>query len=336
MPAANPPVDPDHEPEPASTKVGPEGGSWGEAGVPRGAFEGPTRCGYVALIGAPNAGKSTLLNALVGAKIAIVSPKVQTTRARMLAIAIEGASQVVYIDTPGIFQPKRSLDQAMVRAAWSGADDADVVVLLCDASLKGIGADTYDILEKLKAAKRRVILCMTQIDRVAKSKLLPRVTELNEKFDFSETLFVSAVTGDGLPQLRAIFAARVPEGPWLYPEDQLSDVPQRLLAAEVTREQLYLQLGQELPYSSTVDTESWEEFENGSVKISQVVYVERPGQKAIVLGHKGARIREIGAAARAELTRMLDRPVHLFLFVKVRGNWSEDREYLDQWGLSDR
>ncbi|MDB5365208.1 MAG: GTPase Era [Rhodospirillales bacterium] len=296
----------------------------------------PTHCGYVALIGAPNAGKSTLLNALVGAKIAIVSPKAQTTRSRVLGIAIEGTSQILYVDTPGIFEPRRKLDTAMVRTAWTQAGDADVVAVLMDASRERVGRDTWSILERLTQAKRSAVLVLTQIDKVTPAKLLPRIAELNERFTFDATFMVSSVSGDGLEELKREFAARVPAGPWLYPDDQLSDLPQRLLAAEVTREQLYLQLEHELPYASTVETEVWEEFENGSVKISQAITVERSSQKAIVLGKGGRRIKEIGAAARAELTRLLGRTVHLVLFVKVRENWSDDREYLETWGLSDR
>jgi GTPase len=295
-----------------------------------------TRCGYVALIGAPNAGKSTLLNALVGAKVAIVSPKAQTTRSRVLGIAIEGPSQILYVDTPGIFEPRRTLDVAMVRTAWSQAEDADVIAVLMDASRERVGRDTWSILERLKQANRNAVLILTQIDKVPPAKLLPRIAELNEKFQFETTFMVSSVSGDGLDELKREFAARVPAGPWLYPDDQLSDLPQRLLAAEVTREQLYHQLEHELPYASTVETEVWEEFENGSVKISQAITVERSSQKAIVLGKGGRRIKEIGAAARTELTRLLGRTVHLVLFVKVRENWSTDREYLETWGLNDR
>jgi GTP-binding protein Era len=295
-----------------------------------------TRCGYVALIGAPNAGKSTLLNALVGAKVAIVSPKAQTTRSRVLGIAIEDKAQILYVDTPGIFEPRRTLDVAMVRTAWSQTEDADVIAVLMDASRERVGRDTWAILERLNQAKRKAVLILTQIDKVTPAKLLPRIAELNEKFTFDATFMVSSVSGDGLDELKREFAARVPVGPWLYPDDQLSDLPQRLLAAEVTREQLYHQLDHELPYASTVETEVWEEFENGSVKISQAITVERSSQKAIVLGKGGRRIKEIGAAARTELTRLLGRTVHLVLFVKVRENWSDDREYLDTWGLNDR
>jgi GTPase len=299
------------------------------------AASGGTRCGYVALIGAPNAGKSTLLNALVGAKVAIVSPKAQTTRSRVLGIAIEDAAQLLYVDTPGIFQPRRNLDAAMVRTAWAQAEDADVIAVLVDASRERVGRDTWAILERLQQARRNAMLVLTQIDKVPPAKLLPRIAELNERFTFDATFMVSAVTGDGLVDLKREFVTRMPPGPWLYPEDQLSDLPQRLLAAEITREQLYLQLDQELPYASTVETEAWEEFDNGSVKISQAIFVERDGQKAIVLGKGGKRIKAIGAASRTELTRMLGRTVHLVLFVKVRGNWSSDREYLETWGLTD-
>ena len=291
------------------------------------------RCGFVALIGAPNAGKSTLLNAMVGSKVSIVSPKVQTTRSRVLGIAIEGQSQLVFVDTPGIFAPKRRLDRAMVAAAWAGANDADLVVLLVDASRRELGEDTERIIAQLKEAGRSAILALNKVDAIERPKLLALAERLNATGVFTDVFMISALTGDGLDRLRSILAQRVPEGPWLYPEDQISDNPMRLLAAEVTREKLVLQLQQELPYASTVETESWEEFKDGSVKISQVVYVQRDSQKAIVLGKGGQRVRAIGAAARQELEAMLERRVHLMLFVKVRENWLDDPERYRDWGL---
>ncbi len=297
------------------------------------AAAGGTRCGFVALIGAPNAGKSTLLNALVGAKVAIVSPKPQTTRMRVLGIAIEGQSQLIYVDTPGIFQPRRRLDRAMVRAAWSGAGDADIVALLVDASPERAGGDGREIIAKLSETKRPAMLILNKIDLSDRPRLLTIAADLNARFPFTDTFMVSARTGDGLGDLRRVFAAGVRASPWLYPEDQLSDLPTRLLAAEITREQLYLQLGQELPYSSTVEHEKWEEWEDGSALIHQVILVERPGQKAIVIGKGGAKIKAIGEAARKELTQALDRPIHLKLHVKVRAEWSEDSAHYREIGL---
>jgi GTP-binding protein Era len=298
-----------------------------------GAENDPTRCGFIALIGAPNAGKSTLLNALVGAKVAIVSPKPQTTRMRVLGIALEGRSQLIYVDTPGIFQPRRRLDRAMVSAAWSGAGDADIVALLVDASLDRISADSRAIVQRLADTKRPAMLILNKIDDTDPPRLLALTAELNAAFAFTDTFMISAKTGDGLDDLRRVFASRVRVSPWLYPEDQLSDLPTRLLAAEITREQLYLQLGQELPYSSTVEHEKWEEREDGSALIHQVILVERPGQKAIVIGKGGAKIKAIGEAARKELTEALDRPVHLMLHVKVREEWSEDSAHYREIGL---
>jgi GTP-binding protein Era len=294
--------------------------------------EAPARCGYVALIGAPNAGKSTLLNRLVGQKLAIVTPKAQTTRARLLGVAIEGAAQIVYVDTPGIFAPRRRLDRAMVAAAWAGAEDADQTVLLIDAA-RGLDRDTGRILDRLAARGRKSILALNKVDLVRRDRLLGLADMLSRKGDFDPVLMISALTGDGVDDLKRHLAAAVPEGPWLFPEDQLSDMPERLLAAEVTREQVFLQLRDELPYSSTVETESWRERPDGSVRIDQVVYVQRPSQRAIVLGDKGQRIKAIGARARAELERMLERRVHLFLFVKVRAGWVEDRERFAAIGL---
>jgi GTP-binding protein Era len=297
-----------------------------------GADATPARCGFVALIGAPNAGKSTLLNRLVGAKVSIVTPKVQTTRTRVLGIALRGAAQVIFIDTPGIFEPRRRLDRAMVAAAWSGAADADLVVLLVDAQ-KGYSGDARRIVEGLMKAGRKAILALNKIDLVKRETLLALSAELNESGVFTDTFMISATTGDGVDDLMETLVERLPEGPWLYPEDQLSDMPERLLAAEVTREKLFLQLRQELPYALTVETEEWEDKPDGSVRIGQVVYVQRDSQKAIVLGKGGQRIKSVGAAARGELEQMLGCTVHLFLFVKVREKWGEDRERYRDWGL---
>jgi GTP-binding protein Era len=303
-------------------------------GMAIGGPTGPdTRCGFVALIGAPNAGKSTLLNALVGSKVAIVSPKPQTTRMRVLGIAIEGQSQLIYVDTPGIFAPRRRLDRAMVKAAWSGAGDADIIALLVDASLDRISKDTKAIIAKLVDSKASAILILNKIDATERTRLLTLAAELNEAFPFTDTYMVSARTGDGVAHLRETFASRVAAGPWHYPDDQLSDLPTRLLATEITREQLYLQLDQELPYASTVEHEKWEEKEDGSVLIHQVILVERPNQKAIVIGKGGTQIKKIGEAARRELIKVLDQPVHLLLHVKVREDWAEDSGHFREIGL---
>jgi GTP-binding protein Era len=283
------------------------------------------RCGYVALVGAPNAGKSTLLNQLVRAKVSIVTPKVQTTRSRVLGIAIEGTAQLIFVDTPGIFAPKKRLERAMVAAAWAGAQDADIVVLLVDA-VRGIDEDTRRIIDGLKSAGRRAILALNKVDIVKPEKLLGLAERLSQEGIFEPVFMISGLTGSGVEDLRAHLVAALPEGPWLFPEDQLSDLPQRLMAAEATREQVFLQLHDELPYASTVETDSWEEFKNGSVKISQTIFVQRDSQKAIVLGHEGAQIKRIGARARHELERLFGRRVHLFLFVKVREGWVDDRE----------
>ncbi len=291
-----------------------------------------TRCGYVAILGAPNAGKSTLLNRLVGAKISIVSPKVQTTRTRVLGIQVTGSAQLIYVDTPGIFRPKRRLDRAMVAAAWSGAGDADEIVLLVDAE-RGLDAEVRAILDELKVRGRRGAVALNKIDAVKRETLLKLAQDLDAEGIFERIFMISALTGDGVQDLEAWLIARLPEGPFLYPEDQLSDMPQRLLAAEITREQLYLQLHDELPYATTVETEGWEEFADGSAKISQVIYVQRDSQKAIVLGRAGRQIKQLGARARRELEQAFDRRIHLFLFVKVRENWLEDRERYDAIGL---
>jgi GTPase len=296
------------------------------------ASSGATRCGYVALIGAPNAGKSTLLNRLVGRKLAIVTPKAQTTRSRLLGIAIEGPAQIVFVDTPGIFMPRRRLDRAMVSAAWSGAEDADETVLLVDAG-RGIDRDTRRILERLAERGGKSVLALNKIDLVRRDKLLGLAAELSRAAPFDPVFMISGLNGDGVEDLKHYLAAAVPSGPWLFPEDQLSDAPERLIAAEITREQVFLQLHDELPYASTVETESWEERRDGSVRIEQVIYVERQSQRAIVLGEGGQRIKAIGARARAELQHLLEQRVHLFLFVKVRQNWGEDRERFTALGL---
>ena len=294
---------------------------------------GPARCGYVAILGAPNAGKSTLLNRLVGAKVSIVSPKVQTTRSRVLGIVIAGQAQVIFVDTPGIFAPKRRLERAMVHAAWSGAADADLVVLVVDAARKTIGEDTRAIVDGLKKAGRKAILAINKVDLVKREKLLGLAAELDSTGIFTDVFMISAETGDGVDDLMAVLVARLPEGPWLFPEDQVSDMPMRLLAAEVTREHLFRQLHDELPYSIAVESESWEEFKDGSAKITEVVYVQRDSQKAIVLGHGGKRIKAVREAAQGELEAMLERKIHLFLHVKVREGWPEDRERYRDLGL---
>ena len=291
-----------------------------------------THCGFYALIGAPNVGKSTLVNRMVGAKISIVSPKVQTTRSRVLGITIRDQSQIIFIDTPGIFEPKRRLDRAMVASAWGGASDADGVLLLVDAR-RGIDPDTQSILDGLKKQERRVMLGINKIDLVKKPVLLDLASKLSNTGLFSEIFMISAETGDGVEDLLDILSANLSEGPWMFPEDQISDMPSRLLAAEITREQVYLQLHQELPYAVTVETEKWEQNENGSAKVNQIIYVQRPGQKAIVLGKKGSKIKQIGEAARKELEKLLDHRVHLFLFVKVREKWGDDPERYRDWGL---
>jgi GTPase len=292
----------------------------------------PTRCGYVALIGAPNSGKSTLLNRLVGRKLAIVTPKAQTTRNRLLAIAIEGPAQIVFVDTPGIFAPRRRLDRAMVAAAWSGAEDADEALLLVDA-FRGVDRDTRRILDRLAGRSRRSILALNKIDLVPRESLLGLTDILSREGLFDPIFMISGLKGDGVEDVKRHLAASLPQGPWLFPEDQLSDAPERLIAAEVTREQVFLQLHDELPYASTVETEQWEDRPDGSVRIEQVIYVQRPSQRAIVLGEGGKRIKTIGARARAELEHTLERRVHLFLFVKVRQNWIDDRERFEALGL---
>ena len=291
-----------------------------------------TRSGFVALIGAPNAGKSTLLNQLVGAKVSIVTHKVQTTRAIVRGIATHGETQIVFVDTPGIFRPKRRLDRAMVTTAWGGARDADIVLVLIDAE-RGLKGDAGEILASLKDVRQPKILVLNKIDRVKREALLELTAKANEQAEFARPFMVSALTGSGCEDLLSFLAEALPEGPWYYPEDQLSDLPMRQLAAEITREKLFLRLHQELPYSSHVETEKWEEKKDGSVRIEQVIYVERDSQKKIVLGHKGETIRAIGQASRKEIGEILEQPVHLFLFVKVRENWGNDPERYREMGL---
>ena len=292
----------------------------------------PTRCGHVALIGAPNAGKSTLLNRLVGRKLAIVTPKPQTTRTRLLGIAIEGPAQIIYVDTPGIFAPRRRLDRAMVAAAWSGAEDAEQTVLLVDAA-RGVDRDTCRIIDRLAERGLESILALNKIDLVRRDSLLTLADTLSREGRFDPVFMISGRTGDGVNDLKRHLAAVLPQGPWLFPEDQLSDMPERVIAAEVTREQVFLQLRDELPYGSAVETEQWQDKRDGSARIEQVIFVQRPSQRAIILGEGGQRIRAIGARARAQLEHLLDRRVHLFLFVKVRENWVEDRERYAALGL---
>ena len=291
-----------------------------------------THSGFVALIGATNAGKSTLVNRLVGAKVSIVSHKVQTTRAIVRGIAIHENAQVVFMDTPGIFKPRRRLDRAMVTSAWGGAKDADLIALLVDSE-RGLRGDTEAILEGLKEVRQPKLLILNKIDRVRPEDLLKLAADANEKIAFDRTFMISATTGSGCEDLMDYLAKTLPEGPWYYPEDQISDLPMRQLAAEITREKLFLRLHQELPYSSHVETEKWEERKDGSVRIEQVIYVERDSQKKIALGAKGETIRAIGQASRAEISSILEQPVHLFLFVKVRENWGDDPERYREMGL---
>ena len=289
-------------------------------------------CGLVAVVGAPNAGKSTLVNLLVGQKVAIVSPKAQTTRTKLMGVSIEGEAQILLVDTPGIFEPKRRFDRAMVAAAWGGAEGSDIILLVVDAK-GGLGAKVTDIAEALVGRSEPIHLVLNKVDLADKAKLLLHAERLNALLPFAETWFVSAATGDGVPELKRALAAAMPEGPWHYPEDQVSDATERSLAAEVTREQLYLQLHSELPYASAVETEQYKEREDGSVEIHQQILVERPTQRAIVLGKGGVRIKEIGARARAELSGIMGRPVHLYLHVKVKPGWDEDRGVYRDLGL---
>jgi len=293
----------------------------------------PTQsCGLVAVVGAPNAGKSTLVNALVGQKVAIVSAKAQTTRTRLMGVAIEGDAQILLVDTPGIFEPKRRLDRAMVAAAWGGAEGADVIALVVDAK-GGLGPKVIPIAEALAGRREPKYLILNKVDIADKARLLIHAQRLNEVTPFAETFFVSANTGDGLPELKTALARRMPKGVWHFPEDQVSDVTERMLAAEVTREQLYRQLHAELPYDSAVETEAYKEREDGSVEIHQQILVARATQRAIVLGKGGARIKEIGARARAELSNLMGIPVHLYLHVKVKEDWDNDRQVYRDIGL---
>lgn len=294
--------------------------------------QAPTRSGFVALIGAPNAGKSTLMNQLVGAKVSIVSHKVQTTRAIVRGIAIHDRTQIVFIDTPGIFTPKRRLDRAMVSTAWGGAKDGDLVLVLIDAE-RGIRGEAEALLDSLADRHGHKVLVINKIDQIKRDTLLALTAAIHEKAKFDETFMISALNGSGCKDLMEYLAKTLPEGPWYYPEDQISDLPMRQLAAEITREKLFLRLHQELPYASHVETESWEEKKDGSVRIEQVIYVERDSQKKIVLGHKGEAIKSIGQASRKEIAEILDQKVHLFLFVKVRENWGNDPERYREMGL---
>ncbi len=300
--------------------------------IPEVADKGPTRSGFVALIGATNAGKSTLVNRLVGAKVSIVSHKVQTTRAIVRGIAIHKNAQMVFMDTPGIFKPRRRLDRAMVTTAWGGAKDADAIMMLIDSE-RGLKGDAETILEGLKEVDQPKMLVLNKIDQVSREDLLKLATAANKFVDFERTFMISALNGSGCEDVLDYLAMKLPEGPWYYPEDQISDLPMRQLAAEITREKLFLRLHQELPYSSHVETEKWEERKDGSVRIEQVIYVERDSQKKIALGKNGEAIKAISMASRKELSEILEQPVHLFLFVKVRENWGDDPERFREMGL---
>jgi len=293
---------------------------------------GPTRCGFCAIIGAPNAGKSTLVNQLTGSKVSIVSHKVQTTRARIRAIAIEGNAQIVLVDTPGIFKPRRTLDRAMVDNAWGGAGDADAVVLLVDGR-PGLTDEAKSIIAQLQNTRAKAILVINKIDLMPRERILEVAAEFNAAYPFEKTFMVSALNGSGTQDLLKHLGSQMPESPWLYPADQVADVQLRFMAAEMTREVIYERLHEELPYSSTVETETWEERKDGSVKIGQIIYVERDSQKAIVLGKGGQTVKLLGQMARKEMEAQFDRKVHLFLFVKVRENWAEDKERLRNMGL---
>jgi GTP-binding protein Era len=288
-----------------------------------------TRAGFVAIIGAPNAGKSTLVNALVGQKVAIVSPKAQTTRSRLMGIALEGSAQILLVDTPGIFEPRRRLDRAMVTAAWSGAHDADLIVLVIDASERV----RTEVLEGVERREHPLFLVLNKVDLVNKEKLLALAAELAERLDPKQVFMISATQGDGVPELKRALGDAMPQGPWLYPEDEVSDATDRMIAAELTREQVVNQLHQELPYATAVETEAWEDRSDGSTVIKQQILVERDSQKAIVIGKAGRRLKAIGAAARAEIAQHLGRPVHLFLHVKVNPRWDEDRGLYREIGL---
>ncbi len=294
----------------------------------------PSRCGFVAIVGAPNAGKSTLLNRMAGAKLSIVSPKAQTTRFRVLGILLRGVSQVLLVDTPGIFAPKRKLDRAMVNAAWTGSEDADLTLLLVDARA-GVTEQVGVIADRLRGSGRRIWLVLNKVDLVPRLRLLPLTAELAERVPTEETYMVSAANGDGVSELLDAVAAALPAGPHLYPDDEITDLPDRLLAAEIVREQIFLQTHEEVPYGTTVETESFTERPDGSVRIDATIYVARAGQKAILIGEGGARVRDIGAKARSHLGQLLERQVHLFLNVKERSGWDEERARLRAIGLDD-
>ena len=291
-----------------------------------------TRCGFAAIVGAPNAGKSTLLNRLTGAKLSIVSPKAQTTRFRVLGILMRGPAQILLVDTPGIFRPRRRLDRAMVKAAWTGAEDADLALFLVDSRI-GLTEEVEGIAQALAGRRRRVWLLLNKVDLVDRHALLPLTDAMGKLITADDVFMISAATGDGLDRLMDRLAAAMPEGPHLYPDDDLTDMPDRLLAAEIVREQIFLQTRQEVPYATTVETESWQERKDGSLRIDATVYVARPGQKAILIGEKGSRIKQIGARAREELSAQLERRVHLFLNVKERPKWDEERARLQALGL---
>ena len=291
-----------------------------------------TRCGFVALIGAPNAGKSTLLNALVGAKVAIVTHKVQTTRTRITGIGMHENTQMVFIDTPGIFEPKRRLDRAMVNAAWKGSEDAEITLLLVDAK-KGVSEEVERIIDGLKTAKRAAILVINKIDGMKRDSLLAFVKQLNDLYEFTDTFLISALTGDGVQDLMTHVASLAPEGPWMYPEEQIADVTLRILASEITREKVYLRLHDELPYHTTVETEKWEERKDGSVRIEQVIHVQRETQKGIVIGKGGSMLKLLGQMAREEMEAEFGHKVHLFLHVRTTERWAEDRTMYQDMGL---
>ena len=286
---------------------------------------------FIAVLGAPNAGKSTLVNRLVGAKVSIVSPKVQTTRSRIRGILVDGQTQLILVDTPGIFKPSRRLDRAMVASAWTEAEDSDIRMLLVDVS-KGIDKNTKNIIQSLVKNKQKCILVLNKIDLVSKDKLLPLIAELNQYPIFTETFMVSAETGENTEELKKCLVSLAPKGMWMFPDDQLSDLPNRLFAAEITREKLFMHLQQELPYTLAVETNSFQEQKNG-IRIEQTIYVERTGQKSIILGKNGSMIKKIGLAARMEMERLFERKIHLFLFVKVKENWQEDPSQYSDWGL---
>ena len=295
-------------------------------------IEGKTKCGFVALLGAPNVGKSTLMNTLVGTKVSIVTHKVQTTRTRVIGVLVKHRSQLIFVDTPGIFEPKRRLERAMVRAAWSGVSDADVLIFLVDASMPDVDS-SQRIIQELKARNREALLVVNKIDKIDRKQLLGQVDRLRREGIFSEIFLLSALNGDGVKDLVSYLRTQVPEGAWLYPADHLSDMNERLFAAEITREKLFLQLHQELPYSLTVETEEWIKNDSGSISVKQIIYVAREGQRGILLGKGGQQIKRIGMASRKELETLLDCRVNLFLFVKVRERWRDDPERYKEMGL---